>query len=308
MSCMLCDKETDEKYIIDAAGNQYCSEDCLDQHMDEEDYSFSAHPYEDTYLMLRNEYIYLLDNWNDNLNKTTSNLEDAVDELCDDIDDLIDDYADFICAEGADGPYAWEIYQYTLKLREFQKRIFAWRPNRQTLYWLTGDSGNYDEMGRSTEECYEKISTYLYLEGYEDFLRYLIKHHQQPYHWGLNYVFDNLEMAQEAYEILMPVCKKNGVDITIVKSHKCEAHCGDILEAEADTYVNGWFYCYSCKESEDHGIFTQTELDRYTHYYADNEEARQLLIYERQDWCLPFKRRIKRSCRALRSEFPEWAN
>ncbi|MGG1663391.1 hypothetical protein [Brevibacillus sp. NRS-1366] len=56
-------------------------------------------------------------------------------------------------------------------------------------------------------------------------------------------------MTKEAYKILDPVCEKHGVDFSIVESHKCEAYCGDILEADADLFVNGWFYCYSCKEN-----------------------------------------------------------
>ncbi|ADM68664.1 hypothetical protein [Paenibacillus polymyxa] len=79
----------------------------------------------------------------------------------------------------------------------------------------------------------------------------MVEHYQHPFRWGLNYVFDDREMAKEAYEILKPVCDKHGVDISIVEAHKCESQCGDVLEATSDTYINGFFYCYSCKESQD---------------------------------------------------------
>ncbi|MCP3776503.1 hypothetical protein NLX71_24980 [Paenibacillus sp. MZ04-78.2] len=203
------------------------------------------------------------------------------------IDDLIGNHYDFILSEGDDGPYAWEIYQYTNKLRGLQKRILTWRPHRKTLYWVTADHGNYGELGEDAEEVYHKICTDLYLTGYEEFILYVVEHHQHPYHWRLNYVFDNLEMAKEAYEILRLVCENHGVDTSIVETHKCEAHCVDILEADADTYINGWFYCYSCKESGDHGIFTQQELKVELKYYEEHEEERQDVIYERRDWCMP---------------------
>lgn len=51
------------------------------------------------------------------------NIEDSVDELLEEMDELIGEHNVFTRAEGDDGPYAWEIYQYTLKLREIQKCI-----------------------------------------------------------------------------------------------------------------------------------------------------------------------------------------
>ncbi|SFK75902.1 hypothetical protein SAMN03159341_101443 [Paenibacillus sp. 1_12] len=307
MSCIHCEKETDEKYVIDPSGDRYCSEECLEEYMDKHDISFDPHPYEDTYLMLRNSYIELLESWEPMFSKTVRRLENAVDELFEEMDELIDDHAGFIRAEGDDGSYAWEIYQYTLKLRELQKRVFAWRPNRKMLYWVTGSDANYGSLDKNEEEIYDKVCTALYLTGYEDFILYVIKHHQHPCHWGLNYVFDNMEMAKEAYETLKQVCGNYGVDISILESHKCEAHCGDILEADADTYINGWFYCYSCKESGDHGIFRLQELEVEFRYYEEHEEERQVVIYERRDWCVPFKRKAKRSCRNFGVEVPAWA-
>ena len=153
----------------------------------------------------------------------------------------------------------------------------------------------------------EKICTDLYLAGYEEFILYVTEHLQHPYHWGLNYIFDNLEMAQEAYEVLLTVCDKHGVDLRMVNAHKCEAHCRDILEADADTYVNGWFYCYSCKESDHHGVYSVDELDEWIRYYNENETDRQILIHEREEWCFPFKKKIRRSCRTWERELPEWA-
>ncbi|WP_080831878.1 hypothetical protein [Cohnella massiliensis] len=307
MFCIHCKKEYDEKYIIDAKGNRYCSEDCMEQYMEANDISFPPYPYEDTYLMLRNSYIELLDGWESTLNRATIDLEDAVDELMEEIDSLIEDHYDFILSEGDDGPYAWEIYQYTNKLKELQQRIFAWRPNRKTLYWITSDHGNYGDLGEAGEEVYQKICTDLYLAGYEEFILYVTEHLQHPYHWGLNYIFDNLEMAQEAYEVLLTVCDKHGVDLRMVNAHKCEAHCRDILEADADTYVNGWFYCYSCKESDHHGVYSVDELDEWIRYYNENETDRQILIHEREEWCFPFKKKIRRSCRTWERELPEWA-
>lgn len=305
--CTHCKKETDERSIIDPAGAVYCSEDCMEEYTEKQDLSFDPHPYEDSYLLLRQSYIELLDNWEDTLNKKTASLENAVDELMEEIDELIGDHFDFIHTEGDNGPYAWEIYQYTLKLRELQKRIFAWRPNRKKLYWVTTWDTSYG-FDKNEEQICDKIYADLHSAGYGQFIINANEQHEHPYHhWGINYVFDNPDMAKEAHNILLPICENRGVEITIRESHQCEAHCGDVLEADADTYVNGWFYCYSCSESGDHGIFTQQELDTELQYYEENEEDRLLLIEERRDWCVPFKMKIKRTCRAFEIAVPPWA-
>lgn len=307
MLCEYCLKEIDEKYIIDSKGNQFCSEHCLEEYLEEGEYSFDPHPYEDTYLLIRSSYIHLLESWERSLQQVTEDLEDAVDELLEEIDELIDDHADFIFTEGDDGPYAWEIYQYTIKLRGLQNQIFAWRPQRKTYYWVTG-SNHYGNLDAEEEKRYENMCADLYLNGYEEFLAFLIDQHQHPYHWGVNYIFERRDMAEEALKILLPFCSKHGVEVSLIEAHKCEAHCGDILETDADTYVNGWFYCYSCKESDEHGIFTLQELEMELEYYDNHEEERQMIIYEREDWCAPFKRKIKRTCRALNYEIPLWAD
>ncbi|WP_028550005.1 hypothetical protein [Paenibacillus sp. UNC451MF] len=307
MNCTQCKKETDERYIIDAKGTNYCSEDCMDQYIEKNDLSYDPHPYEDRYLILRRAYVDLLNRWEETLDNVKTNLEREVDDLLEEIDELIDDQADFIHAEGDDGPYAWEIYHYTLKLRELQKRIFVWRPSRKMLYWVSGSDANYGSLDENQKGIYDKVCTDLYLSGYEEFIHYVIEHHQHPYHWGLSYVFDNPDMVTEAYEILKPFCENHGVDISIVESYKCEAHCGDILEVDADMHINGWFYCYSCKESGDHGIFTLQELEAEFRFYEEHEEERQVVIYERRDWCETFKRKIIRSCINFGLEVPSWA-
>lgn len=124
ISCLNCAKDVDERYIIDIEGEQFCSEDCLESYKEGHHLTYDALPNEDTYLMLRREYINLLYNWEDVLNKETTHLECAMDEMLEEIDKLIDDNTDFLDAEGHDGPYALEIYQYTLKMREFQKPFF----------------------------------------------------------------------------------------------------------------------------------------------------------------------------------------
>ncbi|AOZ92278.1 hypothetical protein [Paenibacillus crassostreae] len=305
MTCTHCGKEMDEKYIIDARGTEYCSEDCMEEYQDKHD--IEPHPYEDSYLILRHAYTELLDTWEQTLCNTVGNLEDVVDELLEEMDELIGEHDDFIRAEGDDGPYAWEIYQYTLKLRELQRCIFAWRPNRKVLYWVDGSIEDYRVSDEQQEEIYNRICTDLYLDGYEEFILYVIKNHQYPWRDRLNYVFDNEEMAQEAFEILKPFCDKRGVELSIVESYKCEAYCGDILEVDADTYINGWFYCYSCKGNGEHGIFTPQELEAELQYYEGNEEERQVVIYERRDWCFPYKKKIKRTCREFEVEVPGWA-
>lgn len=306
MNCAQCNKQTDERYIIDSNGTEYCSEDCLETVLEEQDLAFDSHPYEDTYLLLRQAYIDFIDGWEEWLNKETSCLEREVDMLLDKIDQIIGDHVDFIYTEGDDGPYAWEIYQYTLKLKSLQKRIFAWRPNRRKLYWVTGGDDEY-MLDIKEEQSYEQICTDLYLHGYEEFIFYVIKHHQHPLQWGLNYVFEEREMAAEAYNILLPFCQQRGVQLEIRESYKCEGYCGDILEAEPDLFMNGWFYCYTCFESEEHGIFTREQLDEELTYYAEHEEKRQIVIYERRDWCYPYKWKIQRSCRTYGVEVPTWA-
>ncbi|OMF14919.1 hypothetical protein [Paenibacillus sp. FSL H7-0331] len=87
------------------------------------------------------------------------NIEDSVDELLEEMDELIGEHNVFTRAEGDDGPYAWEIYQYTLKLREIQKCIFAWRPNRKMLYWVDGSIEDYRVSDEQQEESYNRICT-----------------------------------------------------------------------------------------------------------------------------------------------------
>src|SRR5690606_25296311 len=143
--------------------------------------------YEDAYLMLRHNYIELIDQWEEKLSQKAGNLEEEVDELLDEIDELISDHSNFIYSEGDDGPYAWEIYQYTLKLRELQRHIFDWRPDRKLLYWIDGTFDDYSLTDEQKDEIYNRIYTDLYLEGYEDFVLYIVKNHQHPWYWGLNY-------------------------------------------------------------------------------------------------------------------------
>lgn len=308
MSCTHCNKETDEKYIIDVAGCYYCSEECIENYQVHNSVSFDdEHPYEDTYLILRHNYIELIGQWEDELNQKNGYLESKVDELLEEIDELINDHAGFINSEGDDGPYAWEIYQYTLKLRELQRRIFNWRPNRKMLYWVDGTSDDYRMSDIEQRGIYDRINTDLYLDGHEDFIYYVTKHYQHPWHWGLNYVFDDAEMAQEAFEIFKPYCEKHGVDLSIIESYKCEGSCGDVLETDANTYINGWFYCYSCENSGKYGLFTLQELEGELQYYKNNEEERQVVIYERMDWCYWYKKKIKRTCRAYEIGVPAWA-
>lgn len=39
----------------------YCSEECMEQYLEKQDLSYEPFPCEDTYLMLRQEYIDLID-------------------------------------------------------------------------------------------------------------------------------------------------------------------------------------------------------------------------------------------------------
>ncbi|AOZ94902.1 hypothetical protein [Paenibacillus crassostreae] len=102
MNCTHCSKETDEKYIIDAVGSYYCSEECMEDYQENSNDSFDDdHPYEDDYSMLRRSYIEIIDEWKDELSMKTENLESAVDEL-------VSGHTDFIYSDGDDGPYAWK--------------------------------------------------------------------------------------------------------------------------------------------------------------------------------------------------------
>jgi hypothetical protein len=303
--CKQCAQEINEKYIVAADGELFCSEDCLDNFMESNDISYAPHPYEDQYLSIRRDYIELLENWEERLSSTENYLEAEVDEIYEEIDKSIEEYYDFIRSEGDDGVYAWEIYQYTRKLKDLQQKIFAWRPNRKTYYWVSTELGLYG----SDDELFDKITTALYLDGYGEDIIEIIKNHAHPYHWGGNFVFNCYEDALEVYEVFKPYFDKYEQEIRLEESHRCEAGCGDIVGKNDDSlFLNGFFYCYSHSECGKYGIYSEADLHMELTYIADNDAQRLDIIEGKQDWCYPFREMIKRSCRTYRVEIPDWAS
>jgi hypothetical protein len=307
--CTQCQVALDEKYIVNQSGDLFCSEDCIEDYFENHETMFSPHPYEDQYFAIRREYIYLLENWEQQLSSKKDYLEAAVDELYEEIDELIDEYYDFILSEGDDGIYAQEIYQFTMKLRDLQKKIFAWHPNRKTYFWISTELGLYGSNEAYDQQMFQKITTALYLDGYgEDILLDLIKTHAHPFHLGCNLVFDCYEDALAVFDVLKPYFEQYDLELSIRESYRCEAGCGDIVDnGDKSLFLNGFFYCYPHSESGDYGLFSENELKGEVEYYSDNESERIVLIEGKQDWCYPFKEKIKRSCRTYQIEIPDWA-
>lgn len=304
--CVHCSISLDEKYIVDQDGKLFCSDNCLENFLEENPADFEPHPYEEQYLLVRSRYINILENWEQHLSSKVNSLEAAVDELYEEIDEIIGDYSDFIRSEGDDGVYAWEIYQYTQKLKDLQQTIFAWRPDRKTYYWVSTELGLYDSHDEKEQQLFDKITASLYLDGYEDDLIKILKNLAHPYHCGCNLLFNYYEDALEVYEVFKPYFDKYGVEINLKKAHRCEADCGDIVGSnDNNLLLNGFFYCYSHSESGDYGIFSREELEKNLQYISENESEMMKIID--RDFDDPFKQMIKRSCRTYQLEIPDWA-
>lgn len=302
--CKQCTKVVDEKYIVNLNGDFFCSEDCMESSND----FYPSHPYEDQYLSIRTTYIELLENWEEKLASAESYLEDKVDSFYEEIDEVVEAYSDFINTEGDDGVFANEIYQYTLKLKALQKKIFAWRPARETYYWISSELGLYGSDDIKDKGLFDKITTALYMDGYGDDLLEIVKNYAHPYHWGCNLVLKSYEDALEVYEVTKPYFDKYEQDLNLIESHRCEAGCGDIVSKSDDNlFINGWFYCYTHSESGDYGIYSEIELTKEINSIAENSSDRQTIIDDKADWCYPFKEKIKRSCRTYQIEIPDWA-
>jgi hypothetical protein len=304
--CRHCLKELDEKYIINPNGELYCGEECLDYLSDINDISYDPHPYEDQYMGIRRDYIDLLENWELTLSSVENNLKCKIDEI-------IDDYYEFFQSEGDDGIYAQEIYQYIWKLKDLQQKILAWRPNRKTYYWLSTDLGLNAKYGSTDtphdEMMYDKITVALYLDGYGEDLQDIIKNHAHPIHWGCNLVFNNNEDATEVYEVFKPYFERYDQEIRIIESHRCEAiYCEDIADkSDESLYLNGFFYCNTHTDCGEHGIYSEEELTQEFNYYVENEGRRQVVMEGIDDWCYPFKEKMKRSYRSHSVDIPTWA-
>lgn len=133
--CRNCNKETLNDYLINQLGDIFCNEECHEQFADKTNLLDDDHPYYNEYYRAREVYLYWL-NWERELEKSSSPSWD-VNVMIEQMDEAIASFRDFIYSEGDDGPYAWEIYQYTRKLRAIQLQIIDWFPkNRNEHYYL----------------------------------------------------------------------------------------------------------------------------------------------------------------------------
>lgn len=169
--CVHCSNLIDEKFIVNQDGKLFCSDNCLENSLEKNLTNYEPHPYEDQYLLIRSSYIDIFENWEQHLSSKENSLEAAVDELYEEIDEIIGDYSNLFVPRGM-MVYAWEIYQYTQKLKDVQQTIFAWRPNRKTYYWVSTELGLYDSNDEKEKQLFDKITVSLYLDGYgDDFIK-----------------------------------------------------------------------------------------------------------------------------------------
>lgn len=124
--CIVCGNVIGLEKRVNIAGEVFCSDRCYEKHNHAVD-DFS-HPYIDDYDMIRLEYIWWMENFENELYRGYETGEPEKEELLEDLDVLFDEFYDYYRLEGEDGIFSQEIYRYLLELEGLRKTIEKWEP------------------------------------------------------------------------------------------------------------------------------------------------------------------------------------
>lgn len=303
--CKECGVEVFEDYIINQHGTHFCSEACLEKWEEETEvgfeYSDENHPYHFDYKTIRGDFLYWNASWKSQLQKGGNEYsQQAVNQLLEDFDEILGNYGDYVRSEGDDGAFAQEIYLYTVKFRELQNDILAWRPERYAYFGIEDSSFN------DSIEVVERIWAQIYLNSDEAGFR-MIQDHAHRYHAYFDVVFskdehDMDETLNEFQQVLAPI----KVEVSAYHAALCDGGCGDHMDLNGGYWDDGWLVCDSCKENKCLGGFSKADLVSDLVYYEENpdELARMLGTF---DFHEHYKSAIRRACKEHDVDVPDWA-
>lgn len=108
--------------------------------------------------------------------------------MMDELDRIMADGADYYYAEGDDGAFAWEIYQYVLKLQEIQKKILRWAPPRSIRHVY--HAFEIESENLMEDKLEDHLYTFLNQVENEELLRTILWVHRHPISPAPKYVFE----------------------------------------------------------------------------------------------------------------------
>lgn len=122
--CILCGKVPGLEKRVNNEGLIFCSDSCYEEH--DNSPNDIDHPYIDDYDMIRLEYIWWMENYENELDNGIETGEPEKDELLEVLDDLLLEFHDYYQLEGEDGSFSREIYRYLLELEDLRNKIEKW--------------------------------------------------------------------------------------------------------------------------------------------------------------------------------------
>jgi hypothetical protein len=180
--CAYCFKPLDELYLIDYNEHRFCNSDCSEEFEeveDLEDFKEGYDCYWDKYYFLFDDFSHMYPNIKEYKSlKEENKLSNPLTyiELINfnkDIEEIIYDtyYDEIINDEGADGPFAWEIYRMLNifkeeleELREVEAHIFKHRDKEKEFYSIIIDHNYLAKEGKKNkvlQKFIKKNSKYL---------------------------------------------------------------------------------------------------------------------------------------------------
>lgn len=305
-TCKYCHKPVGDEYLVNQYGDYFCNDDCYDNYYNQDIpevmnlQSDDTHPYIDDYQAIRRHYLDWR-SWKKQLDAEEHFAWLVVNDMLDDLDRVMEPFMDFYFREGDDGVFAWEIYQYVLKLQEIQKEIVRWHPDNRTLYYafyIQSDSLNGEALEGKLMQCL--------IEEQDNVTLNLLRENRHPCRIDPEYVFEYESDRQEVLDMLEEILAANGMEAVLYEAHLCDAECGDYLDrGDSNYWHDGWFYCDSCTDYWKYiGYYDSKELEKDIKYYEENPDD--LVKDSRDEYWVRYTAKIRRSCLLLNVEIPEW--